>query len=203
VTTNPLLLERAGQACTLDNLGLIAAQVSALGAREVQMQVWGRSTDQMTATGRQLAALATQRLAVTVKVPATETGFEVAQRLRAEAIPVTMTAVYTVGQVLLAAGLGAAYAAPYLGRLNDAGQPGHQMILDMAEILRRVPHGPRLLVASLREARQVVELARNGLDTFTFGAPVAAALLASDLTAQAAAAFQTAAENMDRPGTAD
>lgn len=196
VTTNPLLLERAGQPCTLANLACLAATAAAAGVHEIQMQVWGDSPAQMTAIGRQLAALARPGLAVIVKVPATPAGFGVAACLRNEAVPVTMTAVHTEGQVLMAAGLGAAYAAPYLGRLNDAGQPGDQLVRSMATLLRSAPGGTRLLVASLREARQVVELAGAGLDTFTFGAAVAADLLDSDLTVRAAAKFQAAAETM-------
>ena len=196
VTTNPVLLERAGQACTVANLRDLVTAARDLGAREIQMQTWGRSPEQMVETGARLAELAEPGLRAVVKIPATAEGFQAARALRENGIPVTLTAVYTPGQVMAAAGLGASYAAPYLGRLNDAGQEGATTVLAMHDILTRTGSQTRLLTASLRTAQQVVDLASRGLDTFTFGRRVADQLLASDLTNAAAADFQRAAEAM-------
>ncbi len=198
VTTNPVLLQRADQACTLENLAGIAARVADLGAREIQMQVWGESSDEMFHCGSRLALLDSPDLDVVVKVPATEEGYQVAHRLAAAGARITMTAVYTPGQVLMAAGFGAAYTAPYLGRLIEAGKPGRDIVLAMDAILKYSSSMTRLLVASLRTADQVVDLARHGLDTFTFGAQVAGELLESELTTEAAVQFQAAARAMDR-----
>jgi transaldolase len=63
----------------------------------------------------------------------------------------------------------------------------------MDAILRGTGAGTRLLVASLRDADRIIDLARQGLDTFTFGPEVAAALLQDDLADEAAAAFEAAA----------
>ncbi len=196
VTTNPLLLQRAGQKCTLNNLEKIATRVSDLGAREIQMQVWGDTIDQMFSTGSRLALLRGLGIDVVVKVPATEDGYQVARRLAAAGTRITMTAVFTPGQVLMAAGFGAAYAAPYFGRLIDARKPGRDIVLAMDDILKYSSSTTRLLVASLRKAAQVVDLAQHGLDTFTFGAPVAAELFESKLTTKATTQFQKAAQAM-------
>lgn len=196
VTTNPLLLQRADQACTLNNMEKIATRVLALGAREIQMQVWGESIDMMFSTGSQLALLSGLGIDVVVKVPATEDGYQVARRLAAAGTRITMTAVFTPGQVLLAAGFGAAYAAPYLGRLIDARKPGRDIVLAMDDILKYSSSTTRLLVASLRKAEQVVDLAQHGLDTFTFGGPVAAELFESKLTTKATKQFHAAAQAM-------
>lgn len=196
VTTNPLLLQRAEQPCTLDNLEKIAARVQELGAREIQMQVWGADAGAMFHCGSRLALLHGLGIDVVVKVPATEAGYQVARRLAAAGTRVTMTAVFTPGQVLLAAGFGAAYAAPYLGRLLDARKPGRDLVLAMDDILKYSGSETRLLVASLRKAAQVVDLAQQGLDTFTFGAQVAAELFDSKLTTRAAAQFEEAARAM-------
>lgn len=193
ITTNPLLLERAGQPCNLENLGRLAAVAGELGAREIQLQTWGASVGKMVETGFELAKLGSPELRKVIKIPATEEGFGVARILRDEGLAVTLTAVYTPGQVLAAAGLGAAYAAPYLGRLDDAGQDGAAAILTMHRVLTGAGSATRLLTASLRTAQQIIDLAAAGLDTFTFGAPVAAELLESDLTTAAAADFLRAA----------
>jgi len=193
VTCNPLLLQRAGQACTADNLARLGDQAFALGAREIHLQAWGEGEDELVSCGRKLATLAPQ---VAVKVPATDEGLRAARRLIGEDIPVTLTAVYNAGQVLAAAAMGAAYAAPYLGRLDDQGRDGTAEVIAMQELLQNTNSPTRLLAASLRTADKVVELAYEGLDTLTFGPDVAFDLLDEPLTDEAADAFQAAAEEM-------
>jgi transaldolase len=196
VTTNPLLLERSGQDCTVANLGRLVRMAAELGVCEIQVQTWGPDAATMVETGEILAGLGRHGTAVVIKIPATTDGFRAARLLRDRHHPVTLTAVYEPGQVLAAAGLGAAYAAPYLGRLDDAGHDGAAVIGAMQNILRGTGADTRLLVASLRTANAVVDLAVMGLDTFTFGPNVADQLLAADLTTAAAADFQRAATAM-------
>ncbi len=196
VTTNPVLLERAAQACTLANLESLTRQAIECGCGEIHLQTWGSSAEEMINNGSQLALMAGLGIAVLVKVPATETGMVVAEKLAASGCRITLTGIFNPGQVLLAAGFDADYAAPYLGRLNDAGRDGTAAVLKMADILNGCDSGTRLLVASLRNADQVTQLAAQGLDTFTFGAKVAEQLLTEKLTTDAAAEFQRAAEAM-------
>jgi transaldolase len=196
VTTNPLLLERAGQACSVANLKRLTQAASGLGAREIQLQTWGETADEMIGTGRELAALAVPGLETVIKIPATAEGFVVARALKEAGCRTTITAVYTCGQVMFAAGLGADYAAPYVGRLDDAGLDGIARVNTMHKILRETGKDTRLLTASLRTAAVVIDLASAGLDTFTFGPAVAEELLTSKLTTTAAADFQRAAKTM-------
>lgn len=194
VTTNPLLLERAGQQCSVANLERLAGTAADLGAREIHLQTWGEDTEQLTERGRHLAALECG-LAVAVKVPATTAGFACAHRLIDAGATVTLTAVYAEGQVLAAAAMGAAYAAPYLGRLDDAGRDGRAILVRMQALAAGGPL--RLLAASLRSADRITELAAAGLDTFTFGPDVADTLIAEPLTTAAAADFLRAAQAME------
>ncbi len=196
VTTNPLLLERAGQACTLDNLNTLAQMASNLGCKEIHLQTWGVSPSQFVRCGIKLAQMATPSMDVALKLPATREGFLAAQELSGLGHRITITAVYSENQVLAAAGLGAAYAAPYYGRLLDAGRDGRQILLGMNSMLKKTGSSLRLLTASLRSADQVIDLAREGLDTFTFGAAVADQLFTEDLTEKAAADFYRAAQAM-------
>lgn len=190
VTTNPLLLERAGQACTLDNLARLGAEAFDLGCREIHLQAWGETPEDMVACGRQLNSLAPQ---VAVKLPATEAGVLAARTLIGEGVVVTLTAVYNAGQALVAAAMGAGYAAPYLGRLDDMGRDGTPEVVAMHELLQNTDNPTRLLVASLRDWDKVVELAWEGLDTFTFGPRVAAQMLDDEDTDEAATDFLDAA----------
>jgi transaldolase len=200
VTTNPLLLEKAGQACTVANLADLARRACELGAAEIQLQTWGQDIEQMIATGEKLAELGQGDVGVVIKIPATDAGFRAARILRDRGHGITLTAVFTCGQVLAAAGMKAAYAAPYLGRLDDAGRDGAATVLAMREILTRTGAPTRLLTASLRSAQQVVELAAQGLNTFTIGPGVVRELLESGMTTAAAAAFQRAAAAMGDQG---
>ncbi|MBK9777002.1 MAG: transaldolase [bacterium] len=194
VTTNPLLLERAHLACEVAVLADLARRAAALGAREIHLQTWGDDAAALEQTGLRIAEATTGGPTVLVKVPATAAGFRATARLRAAGLAVTLTAVYNAGQVLAAAAAGAAYAAPYLGRLDDAGRDGRKVVLAMQAVLRSTGTDTRLLVASLRGPERVIELARLGLDTFTFGPEVADALLHDELTDAAAAAFAQSAQ---------
>jgi transaldolase len=194
VTTNPLLIERASLPCEVPTLARLAACAADLGAREIHLQTWGADEEALVANGLRILEAAARCPSVLLKVPATAAGFNAAARLREAGHAITLTAVYNPGQLLAAAAAGAAYAAPYLGRLEDAGRDGRDTVLAMNAILRGTGSGTRLLVASLRGADRIVDLARQGLDTFTFGPEVAAALLQDDLADEAAAAFEAAAQ---------
>jgi transaldolase len=211
VTTNPLLLERAGLPCTLAQLEEMTRVAVDLGAAEIHLQTWGTTREEMVHNGNQLALMAGLGIDVAVKVPATAEGWQVGRQLAETGCTITMTAVFSPAQVVLAAGFGAAFAAPYLGRIEDlardqAGSPdadpstGEQVILTMQDIVLRTQSPTRLLVASLRSAAQVVRLASLGLDTLTFSAKVADELLTQENTDRAAVDFQRAAENAGKNG---
>lgn len=196
VTTNPLLLKKVGNPCTLPVLGDMAALARDAGAREIHLQTWGRDADELVERGRELSELA-GAIDIAVKVPATMTGFVAARRLVDAGCRVTLTAVYHPGQVLAAAALGAAYAAPYLGRLNDAGLDGAAILGTMSAILAGRDTPLRLLAASLRSVDDLVGLAAAGLDTFTFSEDVATALLHEPMTDKATADFEAAARHTE------
>jgi len=191
VTTNPMLLQAADVACTLPSLTALVREALDRGAGEVQVQTWGRTRDLYAEHGRALAALSPK---VVIKVPTTIEGVAAAAKLRDEGARLTMTAVYTAAQALMASALRAEYAAPYLGRMNDAGQDGFREIAAMALTARRQGSRTRILVASLRHPGDVVRLAAEGLDTFTFSPKLAAGFFTGEETEQTVEAFEAAAE---------
>lgn len=191
VTTNPVLLKAAGVPCGLPSITALVRQAVDLGAGEVHVQTWGRATDVYVERGLALAAISPK---VVVKVPITAEGASAAAVLRREGVRITLTAVYSPAQALAASALGAEYAAPYLGRMNDAGRDGFADIALMARAFREHRSATRILVASLRGPDDVVRLAAEGLDTFTLAPKHAAGLFADELTQQAVEAFEAAAE---------
>ncbi len=200
VTTNPLLLEQARIACSVEQLKELTRQAFNLGAKEVQLQTWGPSVDALVKTGKLLAAIDDR---VVVKIPITKAGTEAASQLIAQGIRITLTAVYAIHQVLIAAALGADYAAPYLGRINDLGYNGRDDLVAMHKAIsseRFANAGAgrltRILVASIRSVDDIVFLATQGLDTFTFSPAIAAAFFEVPATERAATDFEQAARRM-------
>jgi len=102
--------------------------------------------------------------------------------------------VYSPFQAVLAASVQAAYAAPYLGRMNDAGRDGHAMIARMSEALRNTGSSTAILAASIRGPEDVERLARNGIGCITLSPAVAEMLFDEPLTAAAVKAFESAAK---------
>ncbi len=194
VTSNPVLLERSGVPCTLASLTQLATKAFSLGAKEVQLQTWGETQEALITTGRALAAIDPR---IVVKVPITQLGTTAAATLVAEGVRVTLTAVYEVPQILIAAALRVEYAAPYLGRINDAGGNGREAIAQMQRALDGVQSSTRILTASIRDVEDLAYLATQGLDTFTFGPRIAEALFGSEQTNTATEAFEQAAKAMD------
>jgi transaldolase len=189
ITTNPTLLQRAGQSCSLSHLHSLAQQALDLGCREVHLQAWGKDAATLQECGSLLARFGPEGRIV-VKLPVTEAGAAAGHRLIEAGVPITFTACYEIPQVLLAAALGARYIAPYLGRISDMGREGHVEVIEMQRTLAGVGASVRLLVASLRKTSDLTTLAVAGIDTFTIGPLIAANLFSSEATAAAAAQFE-------------
>ena len=155
-------------------------------AEEVEGRL-AESAESMLAIGRQLAAIDPR---VSVKVPITEAGLLCARQLIEEGAKVTLTAVHAAVQMLPVIALGAAYAAPYLGRMNDAGLDGLDEITAMQQMITHTGGSTRLLVASIRQLSDLTALARNGCDTFTLLPGLVEELLNNPQTLKAAADFE-------------
>jgi TalC/MipB family fructose-6-phosphate aldolase len=192
LTTNPLLLRRAGLGER--DLRDLYAWVVDRGLQEVFFQAWGAGADQLTEVGRRLAALGDR---VVVKLPTTIEGVTAAGRLRGDGIPVLMTAVYSAPQALVAAAVDATYVAPYLGRMGDAGRPAHAEVTAMQRALSGVSSRTRVLVASVRSPVDVLSLAQEGVGCFAVPPAVAAAFFTDPLTQAAVEAFERAAQGQD------
>ncbi len=192
VTTNPIILEKAGITCSLSALHQLAIEAFELGAKEFHAQVWGNTVAEFVTVGQKLAAIYPHKLVV--KVPITDIGIKAAKHLALDKIPLTFTGLYSAHQVITAAALGVNYAAPYLGRMDDNNRDGLGEITLMHKMLMGKP--TRLLVASLRHINSIVTLAAAGLDTFTISPDVTKQLIDEPLTDKAAADFQAAALRM-------
>jgi transaldolase len=190
VTTNPSSMKRAGLAW--GDLPDFVRRVEGLGARAVHLQVRHQDAAAMLADAREYLALR-GRLEVVVKIPATREGYRAARQLAAEGVAVTVTAIYEPEQVLWSALVGARYAAPYLGRMEDAGRDGLAVVAEMEAVLRRYAAADtsdlRLLVASVRSREAFLALLRIGVGAIAAPPPLFDAVLEHAATAAAEATF--------------
>ncbi len=192
VTTNPTLLRRAGLRRG-DIPSLVRAAVDA-GAGEVHLQVLAPGSAAMMEDGLWLHGLDPAH--VLVKVPATIEGLGAGARLAAQGVAVTCTAVYAARQLILAATVGARYAAVYLGRMRDAGQDALETIGTMMAVVRAQQMAVRLLVASVRTPEDVEALAALGVPCATLPSELLLALPRVGATLEAARAFEEDAEHL-------
>lgn len=185
--------------CTTSRLIQLADAACELGCQEVHLQAWGNSSVDLIEIG-QVLSKANEH--IVVKLPATQTGATAARVLIQEGVPITLTAVYAVHQVLIAAALGASYAAPYLGRISDAGRDGFAEVANMQATLRSIASPTRVLTASIRQLADISNLAAQGVDTFTFSEAIAQSFFNHPDTERATLDFEQAALRM-RSGESD
>jgi transaldolase len=186
VTTNPTLLRRAG--VRRAELPGFIEQALELGARQVQAQVQESAADAILEdAGTLLAGFDPGQ--VVVKIPATRDGLRAGAALIASGVPVTYTAVYALEQAHFAAQLGAAYAAPYLGRQKDSGVDGLALIAQMQALIERSGAETRLLVASIRSRADYLALLQIGAGAITIPPRLFPELLDHDATLSAERAF--------------
>ncbi len=189
ITTNPTLLHKANQSCDVANLKVLRKKAESLGCNEIHLQAWGNNSTELTNCGMSLANLTTSKIRIHVKLPITKAGSEVAKKLISEKVPITFTACYSTKQIFIAAALGATHIAPYLGRINDLGRDGTAEILEMNRILTGIESSCNILTASIRSQKELIDLASNGLNTFTISPSISRDLFNVPATLEAEKIF--------------
>ena len=114
VTTNPALLERSHEPCTISNLHQLAAKALCHHIDEFMCQTWGSTAQEMYENGMAISKFDRDR--IVIKVPVTAQGAEAATLLGDAGVRICLTACYDSKQALIAASMGVEYIAPYLGR---------------------------------------------------------------------------------------
>ena len=163
VTTNPSLIAKEGRdyAETLKEIttivdGPISGEVKATTA----------DAEGMIAEGRAIYALDPKHMVV--KIPMTAEGLKAIKVLSAEGIPTNCTLIFSANQALLAARAGATYVSPFLGRLDDIGQPGIDLIETIHDMFLNYPDiDTQIIAASVRNPIHVTDCALAGADIAT------------------------------------
>ncbi len=176
VTTNPTLIAKS--AGDLDPTDILK-EICSLVDGPISAEVVAVETGEMYTEGKALAQLADN---IVVKIPMIEDGLVAVRRLSADGIRVNVTLCFSSVQCLVAAKAGAAYVSPFLGRLDDIGHDGMDVIRETRAIFDNYDIETELLAASIRHPRHVTEAALLGADVATMPAPVLRKLLLHPLT---------------------
>ena len=174
VTTNPTLVAKEGR-----KFEDVLREVCALGVPSVSAEVVATDTEGMLREGRHLREI---HRSIYVKVPMTPAGLKATKTLSQEGTRVNMTLVFSANQALLAAKVGAAYVSPFIGRLDDQGEVGMDLIRDIVQVYRNYQFATKVLVASIRHPVHVLEAAKVGADIATMPYSVMEKLVQHPLT---------------------
>ncbi|HQT65224.1 MAG: fructose-6-phosphate aldolase [Acidocella sp. 20-57-95] len=184
VTTNPSLIAKSGR-----NILEVIAEICAIVPGPVSAEVAATECDQMLKEAKVLKAIAPN---VTIKVPLTPDGLRACYALSQEGTMVNVTLCFSAAQALLAAKAGAAFISPFVGRLDDIGQNGMDLIADITQIYNNYPAiRTEVLVASIRNPIHLIEAAKMGADVATIPPNVIKQLYNHPLTNSGLAAFLT------------
>lgn len=181
VTTNPSLIAGSGRKITD-----VIREICTLVDGPVSAEVTATDTEGMVREGEFLAALADN---VCVKVPMTWNGLEAAYAFSSIGIPVNVTLCFSANQALLAARAGATFISPFIGRLDDIGLDGLELIAEIREIYDNYGFETEILAASIRSVGHMRECALIGADIATAPAGVIRQMADHALTDRGLEAF--------------
>lgn len=181
VTTNPSLIAKSGR-----RFEDVLAEICEIVDGPISAEVVSTDADGMIAEGRHLAGLHPN---ITVKVPMIAEGLKATRALSNEGIKINVTLVFQPAQGLLAAKAGATFISPFVGRLDDIGEPGMAMIATLVETLENYDYGTEVLVASIRTPLHFIESARMGAHVATCPPSTIRQILKHPLTDKGLAQF--------------
>lgn len=182
VTTNPSLVVKEGVSFH-DRLREITAEVT---VGSVSAEVISEDAAGMIEEGKELAAIAPN---ITVKVPMTLEGLKAVKVLSDLDITTNVTLIFNANQALLAARAGATYVSPFVGRLDDIGHDGMNLIASISEIFDLHSIDTEIIAASIRHPLHVTEAALNGAHIATIPYNVLKQLVKHPLTDKGIAQF--------------
>jgi len=159
VTTNPSLVQKAGR----DFLEVVR-EICEVVSGPVSAEVVALDYEGMMREAEVLRKIAKN---IAVKVPLTPAGLKACKALSSDGTMVNVTLCFSAAQALLAAKAGATFISPFVGRLDDIGQPGMELISDIRMIYDNYDFSTEILVASVRHPMHVVEAAKIGADVMT------------------------------------
>jgi len=181
VTTNPSLIAKNG-----GQFAEVIAQICKIIPGPVSAEVAGTEYTQIMAEAGVLRKIASN---VCIKVPLTPDGLRACRHLSDEGTMVNVTLCFSAAQALLAAKSGASFISPFVGRVDDIGWDGMQLISDIIDIYNNYDFKTEVLVASVRGPNHVIEAAKMGAHVATLPPAVLRSMFNHPLTDKGLATF--------------
>jgi transaldolase len=182
VTTNPSLIAKSG-----GDFLEIMKEICSVVPGDVSAEVTATDFHTMVREGQKLAKLADN---IVIKVPLTMDGIKACKSFSNDGIKVNVTLCFSAAQAILAAKAGATYISPFVGRLDDIGADGMQLIADIVQIYDNYPQiETEVLVASIRHPIHLIDAAKMGAHVATLPPDVLRKLFSHPLTDKGLAAF--------------
>lgn len=181
VTTNPTIISREGR-----NFEEVIKEICSIVDGPVSAEVIGLTCEEMVKEAREIATWAKN---IVVKIPMTEAGLEAVNILSKEGIKTNVTLVFTVAQGLMAAKAGATFISPFLGRLDDIGSDGLDLVARLKSVLKTYGFKTEIIAASVRNLKHVELAAEVGSDIATIPGTLLPKLWGHPLTTSGIEAF--------------
>ena len=181
VTTNPSLINKSGR-----NFLEVVKEIALVVKGPVSAEVVALDYEGMMREAEVLRKIGDN---IAIKVPLTPAGLRACKAITADGSMVNVTLCFSAAQALLAAKAGATFISPFVGRLDDIGQEGMELISDIRQIYDQYDFGTEILVASVRHPMHVVEAAKIGADVMTAPPKIIWQLFKHPLTDNGIASF--------------
>ncbi len=181
VTTNPSLILKSGR-----DIKEVLAEICEIVDGDVSGEVAATDYDTMLSEGRKLAEIADN---ICIKLPTTMDGVRACKTLVDEGLKTNLTLCFSATQALLVAKAGATYVSPFIGRLDDMGIDGMELIEEIREIYDNYGFETEILAASIRTVNHVKDCALAGADVATLPPSTIEKLIKHPLTDKGLAAF--------------
>lgn len=187
VTTNPSLIAKSGR-----TQAEVIPEIAKLVAGPVSAEVISTECDGMVEEARKLVKIADN---IVIKIPCIPEGLKAVKILSAEGIKTNVTLVFSIAQALLAARAGASYVSPFIGRLDDIGEDGVQLVENIVKAFKLYGITTEVITASIRNLEHVEKVMLTGCQIATIPTKVLEQMIIHPLTDKGLAQFMADYQN--------
>lgn len=159
VTTNPSLIAKSGGV-----FEDVIEEITEIVDGDISAEVISTNLDGILKEARELAKISKN---IVIKIPMIEEGLKAVSILSKEGIRTNVTLIFSLSQALLAANAGATYVSPFMGRLDDIGMSGIQLVEDISKVFKNYNYETQIIAASIRHINHVELVAKSGADVGT------------------------------------
>jgi transaldolase len=175
VTTNPSLIKKSGR-----DFKEVVREIAGICSGPISAEVTAMDTQGMLEQARQLKSELPEN--VIIKIPCTPEGLAATKVLTKEGVDTNVTLIFSASQALMAAKAGATYVSPFIGRIDDTGHDGMNLIAEIMETWEKYDISTKVLAASIRHPTHVLQCMQLGAHTATMPAKIFRQLMKHPLT---------------------